>query len=280
MKILVVGSTGVVGRRAVSGLVAAGHDVAGLARGPEKVARLTAQGARPVVFDPFDATATAAAAVGFDAVCNLATHIPGNSRLALRSAWKENDDIRRRVSANLVEACLAHGIARYVQESIAFLYRDGGDTWIVESSPLDVAGYIESAVEAERNAARVTEAGGAGVTLRFGQFYAPESAQTHAYIDSVKRRLAPSIGSADGYMSPIHADDAAAAVVAAMAAPGGIYNIVDDQPVTRRLYFQALADALGVSAPVMLPRLVATIGGEVLRVVGRSLRVSNASFKA
>jgi len=40
-------------------------------------------------------------------------------------------------------------------------------------------------------------------------------------------------------------DDAASAVVACVNAPGGIYNVCDDEPTTRRAYFDALAELIG-----------------------------------
>ena len=44
---------------------------------------------------------------------------------------------------------------------------------------------------------------------------------------------------ADGYVASINTDDAASAVVAALQAPPGIYN-VSDEPVTRQQYYAAL----------------------------------------
>ena len=54
MKVFVAGATGVLGRATVPRLVAAGHDVRGAARSPEKADQLRAQGAEPVTVDLFD----------------------------------------------------------------------------------------------------------------------------------------------------------------------------------------------------------------------------------
>jgi NAD dependent epimerase/dehydratase family enzyme len=40
------------------------------------------------------------------------------------------------------------------------------------------------------------------------------------------------LGPPDSYVSSIHLDDAAAAVSAALHAPAGTYNVVDDEPLT------------------------------------------------
>ena len=61
MRIFVAGATGVLGRRAVASLIAAGHDVTGIARTPAKAAELRAQGASPVEVSMFEPDALRAA---------------------------------------------------------------------------------------------------------------------------------------------------------------------------------------------------------------------------
>jgi hypothetical protein len=51
------------------------------------------------------------------------------------------------------------------------------------------------------------------------------------------------IGRPDSYVSSIHLDDAAA-VIAALDVAGGTDNEVDDEPLTKRAYADALAAAL------------------------------------
>ena len=94
MKVLVAGATGVVGTRAVRELVAAGHEVTGLARTDEKAKLLDGLGAKPVTFDVFDAADVRAHAAGHDAIVNLLTHIPPLSKAPRKGAWKENDRLR------------------------------------------------------------------------------------------------------------------------------------------------------------------------------------------
>src|SRR6478735_4710910 len=137
MRVFVAGSTGVVGRRAVVALVAAGHEVTALVRSPEKAALARTLGATPVEGSLFDPDALRAAVAGHDAVCNLATHIPPLTRAANPGAWAENTRIRSEGSGNLVDAALAAGATVYVQESIAFLYGDHRDEWVdAESTPI------------------------------------------------------------------------------------------------------------------------------------------------
>ena len=89
----------------------------------------------------------------------------------------------------------------------------------------------------------------------------------------------PLPGHAGSYISSVSHDDAAAAVVAVLDARAGIYNIVDDEPLTHRAFADALADAIGVRHPHLLPAWTATLGGSVTRTLARSLRVSNRKLR-
>ena len=279
MRIFVAGGTGVIGHRAVRELVAAGHEVTALARSEDKAARLRAAGATPVRVDLFDAAAVAAAVVGHEAVVNLATNIPPIAKAVRPSAWATNDQIRTEGAANLVDAALAAGAARYVQESITFTYPDRGDAWIDETVPLDTPAALASVTAAEASAARFGAAGGAGVVLRFGVFYAPDASHTQTMLRAARRRIGLMVGRPRGYVSSIHADDAAGAVVAALGVEGGVYNVVDDEPVTRREYVRALAAAVGHRL-VLYPGRAAALGGKRTGTLTRSHRVSNAKLKA
>lgn len=278
-KIFVAGATGILGRRAVPLLVAAGHHVTGIGRTPEKAAQLEAAGATAVAADLFDAAAIKEAVDGHDVVANLATHIPSVTKMRMRSAWKENDRIRAEGSRNLVDAALATGATRYIQEQICFLYADGGDAWLDEDSPVEPPDYVTSGFEAERQAQRITDAGGTGVVLRFGMFHAADSDQTQMYVRAARRRIMPMFGAKDAYIPTVMVDDCATAVVAALAAPAGIYNIVDDEPLTRADYAAALADALGVKSLRHPPKLATKAAGEQGAMLARSQRISNRRFK-
>jgi hypothetical protein len=81
-------------------------------------------------------------------------------------------------------------------------------------------------------------------------------------------------------VSSIYVSDAADAVVAGLVAPPGIYNIVDDGPLTKRGYADALAAAARTTAWVRVPGRAALLLGSRSTSLTRSLRVSNARFKA
>ena len=282
MKIFIAGATGVVGRRVVPRLVAAGHQVTAVARTPEKGRWLSQQGANPVGVDLFDAAAVRGAVAGHEVVINLATSIPPSSRAFLPGAWRENDRTRRVASRNLVDAAIAGGATRFIQESFAPIYADRGDEWIDERAPVRPARYNRSVLDAEAAAERFTGGGGGGrtgVVLRFALFYGPDSGFTLDTIRYVRKGWAPALGAPTGFVSSVSHDDAAAAVVAALDARAGVYNVVDDEPMRRRDYYDSLAATLGVAPPRFPPAWLARVTGSLGELLARSQRISNRKLK-
>ncbi|QYG95127.1 NAD(P)-dependent oxidoreductase [Iamia sp. SCSIO 61187] len=281
MKVFLAGGTGVVGTRALPALVAAGHDVTAVARSDEKAALVERLGGTPVTVDLFDPAAVAGALTGHEVVVNLATSVPPLARSARKKAWAMHGRLRSEASRNLVDAALAAGASRYVQESICFPYLDAGDRWIDEDNPVDhdFWGYAPAGA-AERQTARFTASadGGVGVALRFAQFYAPGDSHTGPMNAALRRRLNPFWGDPDAFVSVIHGDDAATAVAAAMTAPAGVYNVVDDEPLTRREAGRAAAAALGVKPPLTAPAWLWKASPPSAKAIMRSQRVSHARF--
>lgn len=279
MRVFVAGATGVLGREAVRALRGAGHDVTGVARAPAKAQLLEGLGARSASVDLFDPTAVATAVKGFDAVCNLATNIPTPSRYFRRSPWGTNNRLHVEASRHLVDGALANGATRYVQHSVAFMYADGGDGSLTESAPLDPPPHGLAVVEAEMQAQRFTAAGGAGVALRFGFFYGPPADTALNFVRIARMGVLPLPGDDSAYISWIHTDDLGPAVVAALESPSGIYNVVDDEPITRSEWARILASALGRKRLRRPPAVAARMMGKRFEYLARSQRVTNASFK-
>jgi len=61
--------------------------------------------------------------------------------------------------------------------------------------------------------------------------------------------------------------------------PAGTYNIVDDEPLTKRSYADALSAAAGKPAWLRLPGCAALLLGNRSTSLTHSLRVSNARFE-
>jgi nucleoside-diphosphate-sugar epimerase len=250
-----------------------------VARTDEKAKMLEGLGATPVRVDVFDAGAVRGAVAGHDVVCNLATRIPPTTKAARSSAWVDNDRIRREASRHLVDGALATGAARFVQESITFIYADAGEGWIDEDHLIDAPPFARSTLDAQAEAQRFSASGGAGVVLRFALFYGPDSHHTLDAVRLARRHLAATFGRRDAYLSSIATDDAATAVVAALEASPGVYNVADDEPLTRKDHFDALAAALGIRAPRFAPAVARKLGGSKTEMLARSQRVSNERFR-
>ncbi|MGW4206545.1 NAD-dependent epimerase/dehydratase family protein [Lentzea sp. NPDC004789] len=227
MKVFVIGATGVLGREAVPLLQTAGHEVGVLDR------RTTSL---------FDVEQLTKALTGHDAVINLATRIPLSAKAVFASAWADNDRIRTEGSAALVEAAQRARVERIVQEGISFVYADGGDRELDENAPIEPVGHIASSVVAQENVLRHP----GGVFLRIGLLMGGAA-------------QAPPVLVGDGWMSVVHPGDAAAAAVAVLHAPPGIYNV--GSPILKR--------ELGITR---LPRFTSRLAAS-FEVFGRSQRV-------
>jgi nucleoside-diphosphate-sugar epimerase len=261
-------------------LLAAGHEVTAIARSREQRAALERAGAAPRAVSLFARAELLDAMAGQDAVVNLATHIPhSTARMLMPGGWRDNDHIRREGAANLVDAALAAGVKRFVQESFAPIYVDGGDGWIDESAPVRPARYNRTVLDAEHAARRFTDGGGTGIVLRFGAFYGPDASQLAEMVRFVRRGWGPLPGPAESFMSSVAHDDAATAVVAALNAPAGTYNVVDDQPLRHRDFVDALADAVGAPHPRLPPPWMAGLAGSLGRTLARSHRISNRKLR-
>ncbi len=280
MRILLTGATGVVGIRAIPLLVSGGHEVSAVGRSPASRERLHALGARAIALDLFDPGAVAKAVAGHEVVINLATHIPASlGRMVLPWGWRENDRLRRTASAVLARAARESGAVRFIQESFAPIYEAGGDAWIDEQWPARPTRYNRTVLDAERSAARFTDQGGQGIVLRFACLYGPDDF-ARTFIATVRKGWSPLPGRPDAFISSIAQADAAGAVVAALALPPGIYNVADDQPLTRRDHVAALAGALGAPMPRFAPAWTARLLGSVGDVMSRSQRISNRKLRA
>jgi len=230
--------------------------------------------------DLFDASAVRRAFAGQEAVVNLATRIPRSTvQMFLPSAWRENDRLRRVASATLVDAAISVGVTRFVQESFAPVYPDCGDRWINETERIAPVRYNRTVADAEAAAVRFSDSGRTGIVLRFGAFYGPDAFQTAAMLDAVRRGWAPLPGSPNAFVSSVSHDDAASAVAAAIGLAPGIYNVVDNVPVTHREFFDSLAGTIGVRSPRLPPSWITPLFGSLGKMAARSLRISNQKLR-
>ncbi len=284
MKIFVTGATRVLGSATVPLLIAGGHRVSALSRSQNNVTVLSRLGAEPVAADLFNVESLKQALADCDAILHLATRIPPTMQMGKLSSWQENDRIRREGTNNLVEAALAMGnVHTFIYPSFALIYPDSGDKWIdAEMTQVQPAPTLRSTLDAEAAVARFAGENRRGISLRMGAFNGPESPTTHELISYARKGFAAFPGSSNAYLPSIWVQDAASAIVAALepSVPSGVYDIVDDDPLTRAEIFAAMARAVGrkhllrIPAPIMRMML-----GIVYDMMSRSLRISNRRFK-
>jgi len=280
MRVFMTGATGVIGSRALPLLIQAGHDVTAASRSPQNREALRRQNVTPVEVDLFDVASVRRAIARHDAVINLATHMPASAaKMMLPWAWRENDHIRRDGSAAIAMAARQENVGRMIQESFAPIYVDSGDEWIDEFTPVAPVRYNRSILDAEQSASRFTTDGGTGIVLRFGALYGPDALLAEM-LDVMRKGWSPLPGDPNAYISSLAQDDAATAVVAALGVPAGTYNIADDEPMRRGEWVRSLAMAAGIRPPRPLPRWVTTVGGSIMQLLSRSLRISNRRFRA
>ena len=269
-EVVITGSTGVIGHRAVREVLAAGHHVTGVTRSEAGRQRLESLGAGAVEADVFDEASLQRAFKGADAVVNVLTHVPTADRMADLAAWAENDRVRTEASETIARAARAAGVGRLVQESIAFVYADGGDAWLDEDAPVAGGGVTTTALTAERNARELFD--GDAVVLRFGLFMGPDSGSTQAALNAARAGVSIAIGPPEAYRPTLWLDDAATAIAAALRVPAGTYNVADTDPPTNAEIDAALATAVGVGALRTRPPQDGPLA--------RSQRVSNRRLRA
>jgi nucleoside-diphosphate-sugar epimerase len=278
VRTVLTGGTGVIGRAAVTALHDAGHDVVVVTRslsGSDLVEQL---GARSVRGDVLDLDSLAAAYEGADSVVNLATKMPVGRGALLPWAWRRNDRLRTTGVANVVEAARRAGVRRVVQESVSVLYADQGDDWVTEQSPVDITPMTEPAAVGESLVQDYSCDSRVGVVLRFGTIVGDDP-QTRYLLRSAAAGRAVGVGHPADWAHVVHTDDLGGAVLSALHAPSGVYN-VGAEPVQRLDLVQGYADAAGVGSGAFMGSLGRWLIGPRLEPLSRSLRVCSDHFAA
>ena len=253
MRILVVGSTGVLGRQVVPRLLERGHQVRTVARKQEQVKQLQRVGVDAAVGDILDVESLKRSAAGCEVALHLATAIPKPGAV---QDWAPNDRIRRRGTQNLLTACHHAGIRRYVQQSICFLYRYQPGALADETTPFEPNPFLQSTLDME---SLVQASLLDWCILRGGFFYGPNTFED-GWREGLRQGTLPLPNDGSAQLSLIRQVDMASAVVlAAEKAPArSSYNVVDDHPVTYKELFDYLALLVGglppaAGGPALLP---------------------------
>lgn len=250
----VTGATGVLGRVLVPQLLGAGWIVRALVRSPERAVWLTRPGVEiaegDLVADGFG-DRLPRLLEGCHAVVHAATAIP--SRFDVPGAWDANTRLRTEGTLRLRDASLSAGVQAFVQQSITMAYRDGGDAWLDETAPLDESperAAICAPVMAMEGMLRAVSPGRLSWSiLRGGLFVGPGTGQD-GLIARLRSGAETISGDARNFISAVHVEDMASAVVAALErAPGGsVFNVCAD-PLRLGDYQDRLATLVGAPPP-------------------------------
>jgi 2-alkyl-3-oxoalkanoate reductase len=291
MKVFLAGATGAIGSRLALLLVRAGHKVVGTTRTPAKADLIRAAGAQAVVVDALnpDSVMNVIQSAKPDVIIHQLTAIP--ARLNLRKFDRNfamTNRLRTEGTDNLLAAAHANGVRRFIAQSYAgWPYARVGDPVKTEDDPLDdkAPAELRRSVEAIRHLeSAVLGSGLEGLVLRYGGLYGPGTSLGEGgfFLEEVRKRHVPVIGTGAGVWSFLHIDDAAQATAAAIErGERGLYNVVDDNPAPVSDWLPALAAAIGANAPWHVPTFIGrlAVGEHGVMMMTESRGASNAKAK-
>lgn len=256
MHVFVAGASGAIGGPLILELLKQGHSVVGMTTSEERAKSLRQQGAEAVIVDALDAAAVEAALQRSraEAVIDELTSLPKEQSEMPKYAAGDRK-LRIEGGGNLLQAAIASGVRRYLQQSSGFFLKAPKGTLADESSPLDVNASPSVAASAQTYTMleeRLFSSDAIeGIALRYGFFYGPKTwyYPHEAAANMVMQQQNPIVGDGEGVSSFVYIDDAAIGTVAALMAQPGVYNLVDDDPSPQAVWLPAFARFLGAPDP-------------------------------
>lgn len=236
---------GYVGQRVAATWLRGGHDVIALTRSAQRADALQKLGIQPRVGD----------------ICEPDTliHLPdvdvvlyavGFDRTSPRSHEEVTCDGLRNVLRVIRNRC-----QRFIFVSSTSVYGQSNGEWVDEDCPCDpvqAGGKLNLKAEELVRESFPADQNRSAIILRFAGIYG--LGRLLSRIETLRAGL-PIAGRGDAWLNLIHVDDAVTAVNACISHDGAstIYNVIDDQPVERRAYFELLAELVGAPVPTFDP---------------------------
>jgi uncharacterized protein (TIGR01777 family) len=283
MKILVSGSTGLIGSALVNFLRTGGHEVHRLVRTPSTEKQT-------IQWDPQLGNIDRDRLSGFEAVVHLA-----GENIAKRWTRKQKARIRhsRVEGTQLLCGALSRTTAPpkiLVSASAVGFYGDRGDEILDEQSPTGRGFLADVCREWEEAALSMREKGARVVPLRFGIVLSPAGGALGKMLLPFQLGAGGVIGSGQQFWSWISIDDAIGAIHHALTRDGlaGPVNAVAPEPVTNRVFTKTLGSVLHRPTFMTVPAIGARIAfGKMAnelflasaRVVPRRLEESGYQFR-
>jgi uncharacterized protein (TIGR01777 family) len=251
MKVVVSGSTGLIGSALVPRLVREGHEVVPLVR------RRVKPGERAFSWDPEAGTIDRAGleAAGFDVVVNLI----GENLFGRWTSAKKQRIRESRVHGTRLLADAIAGLARpprvLLATSAVGYYGDRGEEVLTEGSAAGDDFLAHVARDWEAATAGAAAAGIRVHNLRFGVVLTPSGGGLGKMLPAFRVGLGGPVGSGNQYFSWIAVDDAIKAILHVLATPSlaGPVNVTSPTPVTNREFAKTLGKVLGRPAVVSVP---------------------------
>ncbi|WP_199740508.1 TIGR01777 family oxidoreductase [Saccharopolyspora rhizosphaerae] len=247
MRVVVAGSSGLIGTSLVAGLRRAGHDVVRLVR------RLPAA-ADERGWDPGTGELDADALEGADAVINLSGPGIGDQRW---TPERKRHLLQARVRATevIAKAVAESGVPVLANASAVGYYGDTGSHPVTETSPPGADFLAGLCRRWEAATAPAVAAGARVVLLRSGLVIAPSGGLLGKLEPLFTFGLGGRLGAGKQYMPWISLEDEVAALRFAVETPdiSGPVNLTGPAPVTNAEFTRALGEALGRPAPWIVP---------------------------
>ena len=247
MKVLMSGSSGLIGSALRKSLQSAGEEVI-------RLVRSDARGADEVRWDPQAGYIDQAAIEGMDAVVHLAAESIADGR------WTASKKSRIRDTRTHGTQLLCQAVAKtskkpsvLVSASAVGFYGDRGDEVLTESSSAGSGFLADVCREWEMATTPAAEAGIRVVTLRIGVVLSGAGGALAKMLPPFRLGLGGRLGSGRQYMSWIVIDDLVAAIRFGLAKEqlSGPVNMVSPNPVTNAEFTRAIGKV--ISRPTLFP---------------------------
>ena len=269
MKVLITGATGLLGGHLIQELQQRGDQIRALVLPVENAEKLVAQGVEVVRGDVTDATTLAPAVKGIEIILHLAGMMGVDRPLA------DYRLVNVTGTENLYRAAQVAGVRRFVHTSSHTVYGLGYGRFLTEEDELrpDPDPYSITKAEGDHLMRRLMlKSDVETVIIRPGTFFGPGDRLHFGRIaQRMKNGKGIIIGRGNNALPFCYVTDVAQGFLLAAShekAPGNVYNISNDHPLTQQEIFNAIADDVGGQRPIRhLPYLPIYYGGIVAEKV-------------
>lgn len=250
LKVLITGSTGLVGSRLFHFLQVAGHEVWMLVRSHDQ------EGERSIYYNTHSGEVDRSKIEGFDAVINLWGHsVQGRwTKKNKRKILKSRRELTQTMSR--VFMGLQNPPKVFLCASAVGFYGDRGNEELTEESAKGKDSFLAEIASAWEEACHLMQTRGIRVVnLRFGVILSLGGGAFSKMLPIFKLGLGGPLGLGDQYMSWISMDDALGAIYHAMTHEEivGPINVTAPKPVTNREFTRSLVAQLKKPAIFRVP---------------------------